>query len=263
MAVMESPCSYGEERIFDVFARCKSFDEILRTVQKHLSLLGIENPKFYRFRTICPAESTNVVGVYPESLVAAIEKNEFYSSDLALKHLMSDGERHVKPFFRSKIDNHVRAADYYLRPYEKHMEFVDFLEKCKINDMLFIPAGEDAGKNSAFCCWSQGGDAERFRAIATEHMTELCALASALEKVIWAKYRTLTRLGSNTITPAVRGALQLLVDKDLSSGEVATLLGLHEVTMYKHMAAAKKAVKANTLVGLVVGAWRSGQIELE
>jgi len=237
--------------------KIRNLPDLLLLISRSLKKVGISH--FLNFDRRFVSDICAAIGVYPDGLLNDIQRNEFHRYDLAVRHFID--EEAALPLFRSDIDDHVRSAGYRFSIFQRHMEFSGFLEKKNIFDVYYLPVTTDCYR-SIFCCWSDNCDSHGLKKIVYENKEFIEYVAFFLNDLIREKSFSLRSGRGVKLRQRPIEIVQLMVQKDLRSHEIARLLGLHEVTVNKHVAFFKEIYGRETLHAAIADAYLEGMINL-
>jgi len=183
----------------------------------------------------------------------------FPTDDFMNRHLLLDKEK--KPIFRSDIQRYVDAAPFESDFFRRNIDITKFLKEVGMEDCYNIPLPT----GGMFSVSIHHGPTDPFREVVLRNRKTIHQIAEAVDWVGRTKFQNRfhsTKIARMPICPRPLEILNIMANKDLSATETARLLGLHEVTVNKHIAAAKKALKVNTLLGLLMAAIKGGMVSV-
>jgi len=248
---------------FSEIGRCKSLRDLIALTQKFLNSFDISG--FFLFELGCPANFLSTVGNLPSKLIDGIKANSFHNSDLVLRHLLADPRQLRKPIFRSVVDDHIFSAGYEPPAFARHKEFVGYLHSFNIFDIYYYPFDTCEGKAgaAAFCLWNSGNPEVLHQAVELLG-NDLALLATSFDRVARTKFASTYNRSTRLIVSDIKlETLRYIALKDISASTVATLRGVHEVTVNKQIAEVKRLLGVSTLPGLIVEAIRSGLVTID
>lgn len=255
----------------------KSFDELVKDVEleKHLAiskdlgdlisrinklLNGVGIDRFAHTNLTSLNSVLEPIGNFDPKVTDRYAWEGFHCDDFMARHL----QLKKKPIFRSVIQEYIDNAPFDHDLLRRNRDISKFLTEVGMQDCYNIPMF-DEGRYGLFSISIHHGTPEKFREITLKNIKFIHQLAEVVDRIGRNKFASqfipnkLTRI---SLSPRPVEILDLMANKDLNAAETARLLGLHEVTINKHIAAAKKALKANTLPGLLMAAIKAGLISI-
>jgi len=233
--------------------------EIIALTRKIINEFGITG--FFVFELRWPASFLFGAGTLPESFISGVQENGFQNADQVIRHLMTDPRTLPQPLFRSTVDSYVGASPYSSKAIERHKEFAAYLKQFCIREIYyhpFRPAGFDCG---AVIALYGSGEPQNFRESVARFSARIEPLAQAFCEALGRHRFHRRRL--DFVKPAPVEVIRLMVEKDLSGGEIAALKEVHEVTIYKQIAELKKALRVSSFAGIVAQCLKLGLVTLD
>jgi len=237
--------------------RAKSVADLNKMVEKLLGRHGINRFAHTDLTTLNGI--LDPVGNFDPKVTDRYVIEGFPSDDFMSRHLLLDKSQ--KPIFRSDIQRYVDSAPFESDFFKRNVDISKFLTEVGMEDCYNIPLKT----GGLFSVSIHYGKPDSFREIVNRNIKFVHQIAEAVDHVGRTKFMSkfhaakITRL---PLCPRPLEILNIMANKDLNAAETARLLGIHEVTVNKHIAAAKKALRADTLLGLLMAAIRGGMISV-
>lgn len=252
----------AEYQRFRLLFKSSSEHKLVALTRQVLNEHGITG--FFVFEPDAPASFLRSIGTLPDSFIRGVKENGFQNADQVLRHLTADPRNLPKPLFRSVVDNHVRTAPYSPKAFDRHRVFESYLKSFCIQEVYYHPFRWSLLNTAAVFCLYGTGDPEKFRNSVESFSPRIDALAKAFCESGSFKKLSRNRVKNlNLANPAPVALIRLMAEKDLDGREVAAYKKLHEVTVYKHIAAAKEALGATSPAGLVAQCLKQGYFTID
>jgi hypothetical protein len=204
------------------------------------------------------------VGTYPEVNREMYIAEEHYKYDLMLQHsLLSD-----RPIYQSEINLFVDNAPVENRLFERNKAIYKLMQSVGMHDYYNIPFQSYSGHGKAiFSVTSEGEGAVDYRRKVERCKTGLHILAKAIDHVGSQKFSThfptLKAPQERVINAKPLQLLSTLANHNVTLNEAANMLHISISTANQQIAAAKKALGANTTAGAIVQALKLGLIVID
>lgn len=199
------------------------------------------------------------VGNFDPKVTDRYAKEGFNGDDMMRWHL----EKKRTSMFRTTLVNYMEKSPFDHDLFKRNREINKFLVDVGMQDVLNIPilAGETYG---VFSISIHHGESRTLKETVAKNRKTIFELADSVDRVGRNKFSQFhsPRISRLPITAQTIDILEMMAKKDLSGPEVAELLGIHEQTVQKHIAAAKKALGVRTLPGLTMAAIKAGLISV-
>lgn len=209
-------------------------------------------------------DSRDPVGTGKKRLQAVYYGEEFYLHDLMLHHAMLSDE----PILQSDVNAHVNAAPYSNDLFRRNRELYDVMKSFGVYEYYNIPFRSYCGRGRAlFSVGTSIADPGAARALMERYRPELAVLARALDQVGSIKFSSHFHNAKSNKEKIIQSAplrlLNVLANENCTLNEAAERVHISISTANQHVAAAKKALGANTIASAVVQAIRLGLITVE
>lgn len=235
-------------------AAARTFDEFIQRALDALRGWGVS--EFGHIYLRYPADACDMVGACPPALRERYTHEGFHRDDLFLQHFLMGGPA----IFRSQIDEYIAAAPFKSKSVGDHRLCCNWLQGQAIHETYGYPI-PDATPAALFFCSTIGMAASDFQETIHEHRHSIQRLARAFDAVGRQKFKQKFHGLNNPNLLVARRPLELLQimsEKDFTLREAANFMGIQLSTANIHIAAAKKALGASTLHGLMDAARREG-----
>jgi hypothetical protein len=201
-------------------------------------------------------------GNYQKKISDLYMAENFQSIDFMLDHLNVSN----KPVFYSELRQHLECSPTKSMLFEKNLEIAKLYESFEIYDYYMIPFAPQRGGAGCFCITAQGASPEYIREKIRLYDGKLKLLAKAIDHVgtqKFADFPITVQAKEKLINAKPLLLLEALANHNITLNEAAERLHISISTANQQIAAAKKALGANTTTNAILQAIKLGLIELD
>jgi DNA-binding CsgD family transcriptional regulator len=224
--------------------------EFKHKISRYLQSIGITHFSHANFTKGC--DVLDPFGTVPEALSARFVKDDFHSQSLIHDHLMLSG----KALFNSAVDAHVESAGYEAEVFRHHEARRRLLSDFDIYDIYNLPVRVGCCTPGLLSLWIAGAEPKDLQEVICRHQEAIHLLAVAINEIgrgFKDHFHNRRKIPRVPISPR-QLALVAALTKDLTLNEAAEVCSISISTANQHIAAAKKALGANTTHGLIQAA---------
>jgi Autoinducer binding domain len=186
----------------------------------------------------------------------------FHTEDLMTWHLANVRT----PIFRSTLMEQAHNVVHFDRDRLKRNKDVNkFLREIGMLDVYNIPVVCGENYNGVFSISVHHGEPQPFRKAVEANANIVFPLADTVDRVLRTKFaREISEVKESRfpVSNDTLYTLELMAKKDLTACEVAEVLGIHEQTVQKRIAAGKRATGTHTVQGLLLALIKAGLISI-
>ncbi|MBL4803049.1 MAG: autoinducer binding domain-containing protein [Emcibacter sp.] len=237
----------------------RNFDDFSTRIKKFLIDLGFVQYGFVRLNALDAIPRPLIAT--PHELTVMYNKEKMYEHDMVLKAGLDDNG----PFFQSEIEDYVRNVPFLTDEIRANRQTCKLITSFGFVDFFYMPLGAHNGNGRVMLCVAtEDKDVPTFKDHIRKCKHVLRDLVEAVDYVGTRKFPDSFLCESESrdivITPKPLIVLNVLAENDLTLMQTAHKLGISIHTADKHMAAAKKALGANTMHGAIYKAIKVGLI---
>lgn len=259
--VSESALAAVQEfQFYSKLHSCNNLEEFRELIKAILHQFGFSDFFFAAFKD----GVSRHISTFSDDICQRCPTGQYSEQDLLWQHVTTS----TKPIYLSSIDNYVASAPFQSDTLLRNRELYKLMGDCGFSDCYIVPRKSPVSEdNVMFATTAKGLNSESFHAKIEQFKPILYLLVEAIAYLGITKF-TRYFLGERTdhsipITQKPLRLLNILAKDNITLKEAAKKLYISLDTANKHIAAAKKALGANTQAAAVYRAMVNGLIEIE
>ena len=257
-----------ESRDFDVMSaklnNSSSQEEFTQRIGDIVKRLGFSDFLFMRLERVWHRHSQS--GMYhslPDEWMRIYHEERLYEIDLVISY----GRANIQPIFSSQIYGYINDAPFEMELTKKNRLVLQLYRRFDFFEHAVFPLPAcDGNGHVVLLLSSEGTDKQSFQASVEPIIGRCRSLCRAIDYVANNSFDT-TFVDKNNnpikITNKTLSVLRELIYRDVSITQLAGYLNISPITAHQHIAAARKALSANTNIGAVVNAIKAGLVPLD
>jgi DNA-binding CsgD family transcriptional regulator len=251
-----------EIALYKFLSEAKDVTAFLRRIHTLVHRAGFSDFSYMYLEVI--EDSLDSIGTYPEQNKLLYNSEEFYKYDLLLQHaLLSE-----KPILQTQVNLFVDSSPVENELLDRNKAIYRLMQSVGMNEYYNIPFRAHAGNGKAlFSVTTQGAAPLEVQRRVDRHRPALDILARAVDQIGSQRFdthfhRPKTRRQA-IINAKPLALLDMLANHNITLNEAAERLHISISTANQQIAAAKRALGANTTAAAIIQALKLGLIRIE